>query len=730
MEGWLLKQSGGKVGKASVGNRLAKYDRRWFVFDPARARLSYYKSDKDPRSSRPPAGILECRGCTVEATGELFRLRTAERTLTLKADDPASLDAWVQCLLQHGAVAAPSARSTSIGSVPLATPPREAEEEGGRAASARTAPPQMAHAASLDQIIGEVEADDLSEGEPPPPAVAEEAEEAEEAKAGEAAEEAKEAKAGEPTAGEVVPQLPPPLPQSGYLFKQSGGKADKSSLGNRLQKWDKRWFAIAADSTRLCYYKSHVDRQNGRGPVGYVDCVDASVERVGGEGELTFAISTPERVLTVRAESEQSVQAWVRAILAAGGWTDEAALAFERDSAMTSGGAAAEAAEAAGGALANGAAPLEGGEAALVRTSATAMPGMEGYLVKQSGGRGGSSKGEILKKWDRRYFVLRAGETKLRYYRSTDDFRAGKEPAGLLDTAGAHLKVEREPAVFEINLITPLRTLSIRADSATTLEHWVMALSCGSRAKDVERGSYGVTESSPAESLGSPAMSNPVSRIEAGRPVKILLVGDAGVGKTCVLQRFSEGTFVTSTRATVGMDLKRTLVDLDGSGERITLQIWDTAGQEMFRSIISSYYRGAHGVILMFDVCRKPTFDALEGWLNEVRRVVRQVRSRCDESAAIVLVGNKVDADGREVSYETAVAWAKKNSLPYIETSAKRDVMITDAFITLVATVAGRTGEISLLLKKAKVMSGQSVATNQVLPLPKQQPQAGGGCAC
>jgi len=190
-----------------------------------------------------------------------------------------------------------------------------------------------------------------------------------------------------------------------------------------------------------------------------------------------------------------------------------------------------------------------------------------------------------------------------------------------------------------------------------------------------------------------------------------------------VLQRFSEGTFVTSTRATVGMDLKRTLVDLDGSGERITLQIWDTAGQEMFRSIISSYYRGAHGVILMFDVCRKPTFDALEGWLNEVR-------SRCDESAAIVLVGNKVDADGREVSYETAVAWAKKNSLPYIETSAKRDVMITDAFITLVATVAGRTGEISLLLKKAKVMSGQSVATNQVLPLPKQQPQAGGGCAC
>jgi len=202
----------------------------------------------------------------------------------------------------------------------------------------------------------------------------------------------------------------------------------------------------------------------------------------------------------------------------------------------------------------------------------------------------------------------------------------------------------------------------------------------------------------------------------------VLLVGDAGVGKTCVLQRFADGTFVSSTRATVGMDLKRTLIELDGSGERVTLQIWDTAGQEMFRSIISSYYRGAHGVILMFDVTRMRTFDALESWLGEVR-------AKCAEGVAIVLVGNKLDAEEREVSFEQAGAWAKARGLPYIETSAKRDVMIRDAFITLVATAAGRAAELSSLLKRAKVVTGQAPPQNPMLTQPKPPPPKG-GCAC
>ena len=154
------------------------------------------------------------------------------------------------------------------------------------------------------------------------------------------------------------------------------------------------------------------------------------------------------------------------------------------------------------------------------------------------------------------------------------------------------------------------------------------------------------------------------------------MLGDAGVGKTCVLRRFAEGSFVSSTRATIGMDLKRTTIDLDGKGGvPYALQLWDTAGQEKFRSVVSSYYRGAHGVLLMYDVTRRPTFEALEGWLTEVR-------AKCDEGVVVVVVGNKLDlrkggssakAKAKEVGHEEAAGWAKSRGLVHFETSAKTD---------------------------------------------------------
>ena len=188
------------------------------------------------------------------------------------------------------------------------------------------------------------------------------------------------------------------------------------------------------------------------------------------------------------------------------------------------------------------------------------------------------------------------------------------------------------------------------------------------------------------------------------KPIKVLLLGDAGVGKTCVLQRFADGTFVSSTRATVGMDLKRTTIDLDGTGEKVTLQIWDTAGQEMFRSIIASYYRGAHGVVLMYDVTR-------------ARRSTRSTAGspRCAPSAddvVAVLVGNKVDCgtEGRQVDQAAAAAFAAEHGMPYVEVSAKAGVMVNEAFITLVATIAGRADELPTLIKRAKLAGPGSAA--------------------
>ena len=124
----------------------------------------------------------------------------------------------------------------------------------------------------------------------------------------------------------------------------------------------------------------------------------------------------------------------------------------------------------------------------------------------------------------------------------------------------------------------------------------------------------------------------------------------------------------------------------------------------------------------MYDVGRLKTFEALEGWLGEVR-------SKCAESVVVVLVGNKVDTDAREVSYELAAGWAKKQGLQYVETSAKRGDAVKDAFITLVASVAGRVGELSQLLKRAKVLTGQAPQQPQQLLAPKPPPPKG-GCAC
>eukprot|EP00966_Prymnesium_polylepis_P103781 2403264-Prymnesium_polylepis.1 len=92
----------------------------------------------------------------------------------------------------------------------------------------------------------------------------------------------------------------------------------------RARRWDKRWFSILASSSQLSYYKSPLDRQNGKAPAGAVDCIGCSVERLGVRADCVLAVTTRERVLTMRADSESDVQAWIRAILAAGGWTEGA----------------------------------------------------------------------------------------------------------------------------------------------------------------------------------------------------------------------------------------------------------------------------------------------------------------------------------------------------------------------------------------------------------------------
>jgi small GTP-binding protein len=127
---------------------------------------------------------------------------------------------------------------------------------------------------------------------------------------------------------------------------------------------------------------------------------------------------------------------------------------------------------------------------------------------------------------------------------------------------------------------------------------------------------------------------------------KVLLIGDSGVGKSCLLLRFSDDTYTDSFISTIGVDFKIRTVEIDGRTAK--LQIWDTAGQERFRTITSSYYRGAHGIIVVYDVSDAESFSNVRTWLQEIEKYA-------SDNVCRLLVGNKCDlAANRQVEYATA----------------------------------------------------------------------------
>ena len=148
-----------------------------------------------------------------------------------------------------------------------------------------------------------------------------------------------------------------------------------------------------------------------------------------------------------------------------------------------------------------------------------------------------------------------------------------------------------------------------------------------------------------------------------------------GVGKSCLLLRFSEDQFTSSFITTIGIDFKIRTVELDG--KRVKLQIWDTAGQERFRTITNAYYRGAHGILLTYDVTD-------EGSFNNVRNWMRNIEQHASDGVSKILVGNKSDAEEKRViSTEQGEALAKEFGIPFFETSAKANTNVNDAFFAI-----------------------------------------------
>ncbi len=163
---------------------------------------------------------------------------------------------------------------------------------------------------------------------------------------------------------------------------------------------------------------------------------------------------------------------------------------------------------------------------------------------------------------------------------------------------------------------------------------------------------------------------------------KILLIGDSGVGKSCILTRFADETFAESFISTIGVDFKIRTIEIDN--KMIKLQIWDTAGQERFRTITSSYYRGSHGVIIVFDVTNKISFNNVKMWLSEIDR-------HASPSVNKLLIGNKIDlGNKREVSYDEGKDFADSMGMPYLETSAKSGDNVEQVFVKLASEIKTR----------------------------------------
>ena len=158
---------------------------------------------------------------------------------------------------------------------------------------------------------------------------------------------------------------------------------------------------------------------------------------------------------------------------------------------------------------------------------------------------------------------------------------------------------------------------------------------------------------------------------------KILLLGDSSVGKTCFLMRYTDNTFQEIHMSTIGLDYKLKNVQLD-DGKIVKIQIWDTAGQDRFRSITKNYYKGAHGIILIYDVTSRKTFENVKNW-------VTQIREEVSDKVSIILVGNKIDdVEGRKVKTEEGEIMAKECGLSFFETSAKSGENIDNTFNELV----------------------------------------------
>ena len=171
---------------------------------------------------------------------------------------------------------------------------------------------------------------------------------------------------------------------------------------------------------------------------------------------------------------------------------------------------------------------------------------------------------------------------------------------------------------------------------------------------------------------------------DSSKTFKILTIGESGVGKTCILRRFVENKFLKNHLATIGIDFKTKTLNINN--QEIKLKIWDTAGQERFRNITTQYYKGADGIVLIYDVTDDASYEKIRDWMEQILSNTKR------EDIGLVLLGNKCDMEPRAVTEEQGNKMAEELKVSYFETSALTGQGINEAFNELTRDIMKRKG--------------------------------------
>ncbi|KAI3381281.1 hypothetical protein SNEBB_010105 [Seison nebaliae] len=187
---------------------------------------------------------------------------------------------------------------------------------------------------------------------------------------------------------------------------------------------------------------------------------------------------------------------------------------------------------------------------------------------------------------------------------------------------------------------------------------------------------------------------------------KLLIIGDSGVGKSSLLIRYAEDTFVQNYITTIGVDFR--IKSLDINGERIKLQIWDTAGQERFRTITTTYYRGTYGVIVVYDITDPESFVHVENWVEEIKR-------NC-EDVPCILIGNKLDMESdRVVKTQDGERLAQQYQMDFLEASALNNMNVGKIFEVLAKKILSHT-------KNERPLNTRRIKGDDFKPKPRPKP--------